>query len=428
MMGSIGDHDPDAVSWEFGSRVGGHTSWRHAVSHPYQLLFRTPSLKQAYLSVLLSAIPLGTITLALILSVEAWTGSLSLAGSITALFTLGNAIGLTVQGVLIDRLGDRTVVVTAGLLSGLTLGTVALFGDSFSTILLGVSVLIAGVSVPAITTAVRRSLPLLTTDPAVRSAGYAALSVAFQLAFAVGPLLVSLAVLVTGRATTALLVAAAMIVTAAVIFAVAVPAQHPARAEAGVPRPGITTLRPLLALYGVAACTGMATGMTTVAVPAVTQAAGLVVVAGLAFGASAIGDVIGAIVFGSRAWPLTQRQQLSVALLAAAGVAVLVFLSSELLWLLVLVIGIGGAVGAPVAIRLSSLLDELARPATLGRAYAVLVSVGLVAAAAGTTMAGQLSTWLTPDQLLLGPPALLLIAASLHTLQGKQRRTPQPKD
>jgi hypothetical protein len=28
------------------------------MSHPYQLLFRTPSLKQAYLSVLLSAIPL----------------------------------------------------------------------------------------------------------------------------------------------------------------------------------------------------------------------------------------------------------------------------------------------------------------------------------------------------------------------------------
>ena len=164
------------------------------MSHPYQRLFRTPSLKQAYLSVLLSAIPLGTITLALILSVESWTGSLPLAGSITALFTLGNAIGLTVQGILIDRLGDRIVVLTAGLISGLTLGLVAIFGDSLTYNLLGVTVLISGVSVPAITTAVRRSLPLLTEDPAIRSAGYAALSVVFRLAFAIGPLLVSLAV------------------------------------------------------------------------------------------------------------------------------------------------------------------------------------------------------------------------------------------
>lgn len=35
------------------------------MSGAYQLLSRTPSLKQAYLSVRLSAIPLGTITLAL---------------------------------------------------------------------------------------------------------------------------------------------------------------------------------------------------------------------------------------------------------------------------------------------------------------------------------------------------------------------------
>ena len=205
---------------------------------------------------LLSAIPLGTITLALILSVESWTGSLPLAGSITALFTLGNAIGLTVQGILIDRLGDRIVVLTAGLISGLTLGLVAIFGDSLTYNLLGVTVLISGVSVPAITTAVRRSLPLLTEDPAIRSAGYAALSVVFRLAFAIGPLLVSLAVLATGRATTALLVAAVMIVSAAAIFAFAVPAQRPARTGPRAAQPGISTLRPLLALYGVAACTG----------------------------------------------------------------------------------------------------------------------------------------------------------------------------
>jgi hypothetical protein len=135
---------------------------------------------------------------------------------------------------------------------------------------------------------------------------------------------------------TALLVAAVMIVTAAAIFAFVVPAQRPTRAEQGAPRPGITTLRPLLALYRVAACTGMATGMTTVAVPAVSQAAGLVVVAGIAFAASAVGDVIGAVIFGSRRWPKTERQQLSVALLAAACVAVVVYLSHGILWLLLL--------------------------------------------------------------------------------------------
>ena len=70
----------------------------------------------------MSAIPLGTITLGLVLSVESCTGSLSLAGTITALFTFGNAVGLTVQGALIDHLGDRVVVLTTGLIVGLLWG------------------------------------------------------------------------------------------------------------------------------------------------------------------------------------------------------------------------------------------------------------------------------------------------------------------
>jgi predicted MFS family arabinose efflux permease len=111
---------------------------------------------------------------------------------------------------------------------------------------------------------------------------------------------------------------------------------------------------------------------------------------------------------------------------AGACVAVVVFPSHGILWLLVLAIGVGGTVGAPVPIRLSSLLDELARPEALGRADAVLVSVGLVAAASGTTVAGQLSTWLTPEQLLLGPPALLQTAACLQMLQTRRsHRQPQ---
>ena len=59
---------------------------------------------------------------------------------------------------LIDRLGDRFVVVAAGLLvSGSALGMVALAGQSFTPLPLGVLVLLAGLSIPAITTAVRPS-------------------------------------------------------------------------------------------------------------------------------------------------------------------------------------------------------------------------------------------------------------------------------
>lgn len=393
------------------------------MSHPYRLLFGTPSLKLAYLSVLLSSIPLGTINLALVLSVQFWTGSLSLSGVITSLFSLGNAVGLTVQGALIDRFGDGVVVFTAGMVSGLSLGTIALLGARLDHGLLAMGVLVAGLAIPAITTAVRRSLPGLVTDPITRSAGYAALSVVFQLAFAVGPLLVSATVVITGSAPGALLLAALLVIAAAMLFSFAVPSTTPPRRSPSRPRSRrirskrtdspLAALRPLTTLYAIAALTGVATGMTTVAIPAVTQAVGLAAVAGVAFAASAIGEVGGALIFGGRRWPFTERRQLTVALLAASCIAAGVYLASHSPWLLVLAVGCGGAVGAPVSIRLSSLLDGLSEPGSLGLAYAALVSIGLVAAAAGTSLAGQLSTWLQPRQLLLGQPLLLLLAATV---------------
>jgi predicted MFS family arabinose efflux permease len=201
-----------------------------------------------------------------------------------------------------------------------------------------------------------------------------------------------------------------MITVASVVFAFTVPSQPPS-VSAPESRVGLTALRPLLALYAIAVLTGVVTGLMTVAIPAVTQAAGVVALAGVAFAASAIGDVTGAVAFGSRAWPLTERQQLSVALLAASCVAGVVFLASRSPWWMVLAIGVGGAIGAPIAIRLSSLLDDLALPETLGLAYGLLVSVGLVSSAVGTSLAGHLGAWLEPRQLLLGPPLLLLASA-----------------
>jgi predicted MFS family arabinose efflux permease len=228
--------------------------------------------------------------------------------------------------------------------------------------------------------------------------------------------LVSLTVAIMDGAPTALLLAAILIIAAALLFVLATPRNRTRASSSSQPskrsRSWLNTVRPLALVYTVAALCGVATGMTTVALPAVTQAAGLAAVAGIAFAASAIGEVGGALIFGSRRWPLSERHQLGLALLAESCFSALVFIVSRSPWLLVPVIGIGGAIGAPVSIRLSSVLDTVTKPESLGLAYAVLVSAGLTAAAVGTSLAGQLTTWLQPQLLLLGPPILLLLATT----------------
>jgi MFS family permease len=110
----------------------------------------------------------------------------------------------------------------------------------------------------------------------------------------------------------------------------------------------------------VGACVGAATGLTSVAVPAAAIAHGQSVISGLAFGALAIGDLCGGMVVGSRlgrAWHVIARLERS--LLAAAIVSTLAAAATSRPILLVPLLFLGGIVGAPVGITLSTLLDHV---------------------------------------------------------------------
>lgn len=293
--------------------------------------------------------------------------------------------------------------------------------------MLAVAVTLAGTSFPAVTTAVRRTLPLRIPHPEGRAAGYALLSVSFQVALAIGPVLVSGAILLRD-ADLAITLSAGLIAVATATFAVAKPEDPPSRHLRKVrPVPVGSWISPgLLALYLVAGLTGAAIGVTTVAIPAITTGAALSAMTGLVFSATAIGDVVGALIYGSRRWPLTAPQQLRTALIAGFVAAGILFLASSNPWLLLPAAFFGGLVAAPASIRMSALLDELVPATSLGVAYSVLVSVGLVASAAGGSVAGLASTSVNPHHLLLGPPILLLssVAATWPVARDPRRRVP----
>ena len=96
---------------------------------PYATILSTPGLIPRLLAVLMSAMPLGMLSLAIVLSVREWTGSFGAAGVISGLFSGGNALGLALQGAAIDRFGARRTIVTSGLLC-----TAMLFDPAVDTI------------------------------------------------------------------------------------------------------------------------------------------------------------------------------------------------------------------------------------------------------------------------------------------------------
>lgn len=398
-----------------------------ARSHPYADLLRMRRLRTAYLAVGLSALPLGMINLAVVLCVQRWTGSLSLAGWLSGAFTLGNAAGLSIQGRMLDRYGAHWLLRWAGMISAAGLGVAVLAGSAGAApAVLGIGLVIAGVSVPAVTTAVRGRLPQLITDPTARTAGYAMLSVLFQVAVTVGPLLVSLSLLLAPELA---LIAAAMLLFGAALLATPRDGllRRPTvrRTDLVVASRARASWTPgFIVVLAVAALTGAANGMVAVAIPGVTSAAGLATLAGFVFSGVALGDVCGALVFGSRAWALSLWSQLAVALAAAAALAAVAFLVAPTPWVLLPVMALGGMLAAPAAIVSSALLDQVLPAGSLGRGYGLLVSVGLVAAAAGSAGAGSLAAALPSRDLLFAAPVLLALAAAVAVTGRRFGRIP----
>ncbi len=380
---------------------------------PYSRILRAPHVRSRLGAVFLSSMPLGMLSLAIVLCAHEWTGELRAAGLLSGLFGLGNAVGLTLQGWLVDRRSARTVILMTGsTCSSALLGFVAagVFGAPLWVVAAAGGV--AGLSVPAITAAVRSWLPGVFADDGVRGTSYALLSALFRGAVTLGPLLVS-AAMVLGGPEIAVVLAALLIMAATCLFSFAGPrtaAQKPAASAPG--EDSGTFLTPgLLTLLVSAGFIGFAVGVIAVAVPGVMTSAGASVLAGLAFAALALGELLAALGFGARNWPGQRRTQLLVAQPLVACMAVLVFLAGPHPWFLVLVMFAAGVVRAPVSILQSSLLDDVTPKTHLGRSYSALVAVTLVSHAAGSAAAGVLADRAGAHQALLAPVITLLLAS-----------------
>ena len=131
----------------------------------YARVIHVPGVAPALFSVYVSALPLGMLNLALLLFARERTGSIEVGAVVIAGFGLGNAVGLIAQGKFLDRGAARLTIGLTGLLCTCTLVASTLCPPpSVPTPFYIALVVIAGASVPAVTTFVRSSLPVLVTD------------------------------------------------------------------------------------------------------------------------------------------------------------------------------------------------------------------------------------------------------------------------
>ncbi|MFF0408020.1 putative MFS family arabinose efflux permease [Streptomyces avidinii] len=356
-------------------------------------------------------LPNGMAPVAILLLIAEQGGSLAAGGLLCALYGLASAIGQPALGRMVDRRGQTRVTAAAVLITTVCLLLLPYIDAVLQPALAAGLVVLAGLSTPPLEANLRALWGAVLPDPERRRAALALDTGAQGLIYVAGPPLVALLSAVHGPGV-AMTVTAALGLLGATTVLSAAPSRAwlPAVARAGgflgpLQHGGLRLL--FLAVGGV----GFALGSMNVWAVAMADRHGMTLLSGLIPAALSIGSLVGGILYGRRRWPGRLSSQLVTAALLFAAAWVPLTLGPGPL--------AATAFTALPGLFLTALItsafltvDALAPAGTRTEAYAWLIAAVGTGQAAGTALAGVLSTGPRRASLTLagmeapGPPRL----------------------
>ena len=337
----------------------------------YAEVLRVPHVAALIASTLLARFPIGINALALILYLREQTGSYAVAGVVAGGLAAGAGVGAPVQGRLVDRLGQRRVLVPLAFIHAAALGgVVALTELGAPTVVLLACSTAAGFAIPPTSSVLRSMWPsLLRERQDLIPAAYALDSVLIELIFVLGPLL-------TAVIATLMSPAAALIVSAAsvMIGTIAFTAQAPSRAilpdpeaTAAAGRFGALSSPGVRSLVLTSLPAGIGIGICEVTLPAFSEASsGSRELAGLLLAMWSLGSAAGGLAFG--AWtrrPPLQRVHLAVT--ALLPLALLPLAAASSIPVMALLVLPAGMFIAPLLATRNELIGWVAPPGAAHR-------------------------------------------------------------
>src|SRR5665213_3196076 len=139
----------------------------------------------------LERMPIGTLTLSMLLHVRALFGSFAVAGTTVGAYLTASAVTAPLVGRWVDKRGVRVPLAITGILYPVSVGSV-LFAESLGLSIGGVqtAAVCAGVFAPPVSGLTRTILRQRFTDTSERRTAFALDSVLVEMVFTAGPLLV----------------------------------------------------------------------------------------------------------------------------------------------------------------------------------------------------------------------------------------------
>jgi MFS family permease len=358
-------------------------------------------------------LPVAMTGVAVVFLVHGTTGSYALAGAMNAIAIISAAAAGPAFGRMVDRLGQRPVLVPQITLHVMALAAeVAAAAMHAPTPVLLLTAVPAGAFTPAIGALVRVRWSWLLGQAPDLDRAYALESVLDDLVFTVGPVIA--AALCVWRIEAGLLAAAAIELCAGMAFALnraaAPPPAAPARKHllATLSAPGLPML--LAAVFFV----GILLGTLNIAVVAFAQDHGASSASGWLLGGFAASSMIAGIAFGQVRWrqPPEHRLRIVLPYLAVAAVALPFAPTPALLGAALVAAGSGLS---PTLISAYTTADRLAPADSIAETLTWVVTALTGGSAAGAALSGLVANHgdARPGFLVGSAAAALAAAASL---------------
>lgn len=390
----------------------------------YRTLLSSRSVRQQAVTGLLAQLTQGAAAIGIILVVRESSGSLALAGGVSAALWIAGALARPLQGRFIDGPRPRALLAGCAVTHAIALAGIVQLSDldAPGAVLLAAGA-VAGASLPPVSTSMRVEWSR-SRGAGERPAAYSLVYLTQQLAILTGPLVLA-GVVAVGSASSALLAVAALTGMGGLGYAASLPTPEPSRDRVRRPLPGVGALRfrGLQVIFGVALLVGATIGSLEIAAPTLANRHHAPAAAGLLIACLSVGGVLGAALY-TRSAGRAQAAARPLVLLSIITAALALMIAADGLVLAgVLFLGVGVALN-PLLTTFSLLVDSLVPAQVAGEAFGWLST----AVAGGGGLASMLAALVAQE--LNSPRGALVVAAGAAAagtaLAALARRTLSP--
>lgn len=394
--------------------------------NPYREIFQAPGAFAFSGAGFIARLPASMVGLGIVTMLSERRGEYAIAGAVAATFALASALITPQVSRLVDRYGQRRVLMPAAAAGALALvGLMVATWMSAPSWLLFVFALLAGL-MPSIGAMVRaRWTEFYRDTPQLRTA-FAFESVVDEVIFIVGPI-VAIGLSVSLFPEAGPLAALIFLVVGVPLLCAQRRSEPPVRAHVAEVETSVIRVGGVQIVVLVMIAIGAIFGTAEITAVAFAEAQGQKAAASLPLAVYATGSLIVGLVFGTLRLKVSLAMQF-LAAIALAAATTLPLLAVTGLYSLALVFFMAGAAVSPTIIIAMGLVERLvpARQLTEGMTWAITgINIGM---AAGASAAGilidahgaQSGFWISVGA---GAAALLVVLVGYNRLLGARRET-----